>query len=184
MGRGSVTALLFLPGPDARYRWSRIAGGRIVSEGEGLPPPPNDGHGDEPVIAVTPADAVTLHWAELPARSPAQAIAAARILVAEASAVPASELHVALGDDGGAERPIAVVGAERMRGWLAELAVAGIDPAAIVPAPLLLPRPDEGYARAELAGEGVVRGVTSGFADEARLTELITAGAEPRTIGR
>ena len=40
--------------------------------------PPPDG----PVIAIAPAEAVTLHWAELPARTPAQAIAAARLLVA------------------------------------------------------------------------------------------------------
>ena len=179
MGRGPVTALLFLPGLDARYRWSRIDAGRIVAEGDGLPPP-----ADEPLIAVTPADAVTLHWAVLPARSPAQATAAARLLTAEASAVPAGELHVVVGEDGGDERPIAVVGVERMRGWLADLAAHGIDPVAMVPAPLLLPRPDEGFARAELAGEGVVRGATSGFADEARLTELVTGGVAPRTIGR
>jgi general secretion pathway protein L len=71
-----------------------------------------------------------------------------------------------------------------MRAWLAGLAMAGIDPDAIVPAPLLLPRPEEGYVRADLAGHPVVRGTTSGFADEARLTELITGDAPPDTLDR
>ena len=178
---GRVTAtLLFLPDGQAPYRWWRIDGARGASEGEGLPPPAEG----ERLVAVPPADAVTLHWAALPARMPAQATAAARILAGEASAAPGAELHVAVGEEGGEERPIAVVGAEAMRGWLAELAAAGIDPDAMVPAPLLLPRPDEGFARAELGGAGVVRGATSGFADEARLTELVTGGASPRTVGR
>lgn len=179
MGRGPVTTLLFLPGPDAPYRWLRIDEARVLAEGEGLPPPD-----EERLVAVTPADAVTLHWATLPDRSQAQATAAARILASEASAVPGAELHVAVGDDGGTERPIAVVGAAAMRAWLAELGAAGIDPDAVVPAPLLLPRPGEGFARAELAGARVVRGTTSGFADEARLTELVTGGDAPRTLAR
>lgn len=179
MGRGSVTTLLFLPGPDARYRWLRVDDTRVLAEGDGVPPP--DG---KPVVAVPPADAVTLHWAALPDRSPAQATAAARILAGEASAAPGAELHVAVGDDGGDERPIAVVEAGAMRGWLAMLAAAGVDPDAVVPAPLLLPRPAAGFARAELAGAGVVRGTTSGFADEAGLTELVTGGEAPRTLGR
>ncbi len=182
MGRRPVTTLLFLPGSTATWRWLRIDGTRVLAEGDGVPLPDGDR-----VVAVVPADAVTLHWAALPDRSLAQATAAARILAGEASAAPGGELHVAVGEadvGGGAERPIAVVEADAMRGWLAELATAGVDPAAIVPAPLLLPRPEEGFSRAELAGAGVVRGPTSGFADEARLTELVTGGVAPRTLGR
>ena len=173
-----MTTLLFLPGPDAPYRWLRVDERRVLAEGEGIPPP-----NDDPVVAVPPADAVTLHWAALPDRSLAQATAAARILVAEASATPASELHVAVGDGAG-ERPIAVVAADAMRGWLSALASAGIDPDAVAPAPLLLPAPETGFVRAELASGGVVRGPASGFADEARLTELVTGGEAPRTLGR
>ena len=184
MGRGVTATLIFLPERDTPYRWWRMDEARVVDEGEGLPPPAED----DRLIAVPPADAVTLHWAALPARTPAQATAAARILAGEASAVPAAELHVAVGEEGGpgsdGERPIAVVGADAMRGWLADMAAVGLDPQAMVPAPLLLPRPDEGYARAELAGAGVVRGRTSGFADEARLTELVTGGDAPRVVGR
>ena len=183
MGRGVTATLLFLPANKAPLRWWRMTGGR-VAEGEGVPPPAED----DRLVAVAPADSVTLHWAALPARTPAQATAAARILAAEASALPAVELHVAVGEEaasgGGEERPIAVVTAGAMRGWLDALALQGLDPDAMVPAPLLLPRPDSGYARAELGGQGVVRGLTSGFADEARLTELITGGEEPLLVGR
>ncbi|MCH3092976.1 hypothetical protein K3X08_14780, partial [Listeria monocytogenes] len=60
----------------------------------------------------------------------------------------------------------------------------GIDPDGLLPAPLLLPRPETGYVRADFGGAGVVRGPTSGFADEAGLTDLITGGVRPETLPR
>ncbi len=173
-----MTTLLFLPAGDAGYRWWRIADARVMAEGEGVP------ETDEPIVAVAPADAVALHWAELPSRSPAQATAAARILAAEASAAAAADLHVAIGDEGDGERPIAVVGNDTMMQWLASLAAAGVDPVAVVPAPMLLPRPDHGFARGEIGGQALVRGRATGFADEARLTELVTGGEAPATLDR
>lgn len=182
-----MTTLLFLPDgafPDATdhagFRWMRFGDGGLLARGHGVP------DGDDAIVAVVPADSVTLHWAELPARSPAQGLAAARLLAAEASAAPVGELHVAVGEpeDGGAERPIGVVGAGAMAGWLATLAQAGIDPTAMIPAPMLLPRPDAGYVRAEVAGRGVVRGRTSGFADEERLTEMVTGDDPPVQLDR
>lgn len=183
----SDATILFLPSAtDAPYRWLRIKDDAIVARGEGLPDPADPGEVDTaPLIAIAPADGVTLHWAELPDRSIAQAVAAARLAVAEASAAPLGDLHVAVGrEDAADERPIGVVSLERMRTWLAVLASEGLDPDALVPAPMLLPRPDEGYVRAELAGQGVVRGTVSGFADDARLTDLITGGAAPQTLDR
>ncbi|MEG3165105.1 type II secretion system protein GspL [Sphingomonas sp. PB2P19] len=173
-----MTTLLFLPAGETGYRWMRVVDAAIASEGQGVPV------GDDPVIAVAPAEDVTLHWAELPSRSPAQATAAARLLVAEASAAPLAELHVAVGDEGTADRPIGVVGAAQMRDWLAILAADGIDPVAVVPAPMLLPRPVEGYAHAAIAGIDLVRGTSSGFADDAMLTPLITGGVAPVPLDR
>lgn len=170
--------LVFLPTDAGPLRWWRQVDGR-VAEGDGAPPPVEH----DRLIAVPPADAVTLHWAALPVRTSAQATAAARLLAAEASALPIGELHVAVGEDGD-ERAIAVVTATTMQGWLETLADAGIDAAAIVPAPLLVPAPAGGWSRAEIGGAGVIRGATSGFADEARLTQLVTGGEEPRVIGR
>ncbi|OWK32415.1 type II secretion system protein GspL [Sphingomonas mucosissima] len=172
--------IIFLPAhADQPWRWLRVENEVVAERGEGVPEEAGGA-----TIAVAPADAVTLHWSILPARSQAQAQAAARIVVAEASAAPLEGLHVAVGDDPDGERPIGVVANEQMRGWLAWLGAAGIDPVAIVPAPLLLPAPEDGYVRAELGGQSVVRGVTSGFADEARLTELVTGGRAPEILGR
>lgn len=174
--------ILFLPSAAMpTYRWLRLGADGIDARGEGLPPP-----GDAaPVTAIAPAADVALHWAPLPDRSTAQATAAARLLVAEASATPIAELHVAVGaDDSLEERAIGVVATRQMAAWLAELARVGIDPAAIIPAPMLLPAPDTGFYRADLGGEGVVRGPACGFADEARLTELITGDVTPEVLGR
>ena len=169
-----MTILLFLPTDDRPWRWLRPADG---ASGEGLPA------ADDRVVAVAPAEAVTLHWAALPDRSQAQAAAAARLLVGEASATPAAGLHVAVGDEsgggGGGDRPIGVVEAVTMRAWLAALAAAGIDADAIIPAPMLLPASAEGFASAAVGGARVVRGPGLGFADEPGLTELVTGGATP-----
>lgn len=176
------TMVLFLPAANAPWRWLRIANEMVAARGEGFPDTIDP---DAPPVVVAPADAVTLHWAELPDRSVAQAIAAARLLAADASAAPIGELHVAVGREGdNAERPIGIVSMVQMQSWLTELAASGIDPAMVLPAPMLLPRPDSGYLRADLGGEGVVRGPTSGFADEARLTELVTGGVAPEVLGR
>jgi general secretion pathway protein L len=183
----SDATILFLPSTtDAPYRWLRIEDDEIVDRGEGLPESGDPADPETlPLVAIAPADDVTLHWAALPDRSIAQAVAAARIAIAEASAAPLGDLHVAVGrEDAADERPIGVVSLERMRTWLAVLASEGLDPDALVPAPMLLPRPEEGFVRAELAGQGVVRGAVSGFADDARLTELITGGEAPLTLDR
>ena len=177
------TLLLFLPAQGLPWRWLRIADGAVVGRGEGFPV---TAEGEESrFVAIAPADSVTLHWAELPDRALAQSVAAARILASEASATPLGALHVAVGREGAnVERPIGVVAVSDMQAWLGLLAANGVDPDAIIPAPMLLPRPEAGYLRADLGGEGAVRGPTSGFADEARLTELITGGVAPTVLTR
>lgn len=177
------TLLVFLPTPHAPWRWLRFVAGAVAGRGEGVPTIAAD---DTAVhVAVAPADAVTLHWAELPDRSTAQAVAAARLLAADASATPIGALHVAVGREGThLDRPIGVVAVAQMELWLALLAENGLDPIMLLPAPMLLPRPDSGYVRSDLGGEGVVRGSNSGFADEARLTELVTGGVAPTVLSR
>lgn len=177
----TATRVLFLPtAAETGYRWLHVSDDGIAARGDGLPAPD-----DMASVVIVPAEDVTLHWANLPDRSPAQSVAAARLLVADASASPIGDLHVAVGqEDGSDERPIGVVSAARMTAWLADLARAGVDPQAMIPAPMVLPRPDEGFVRADLGGDGVVRGPTSGFADEARLTELVTGGVAPRILPR
>jgi len=179
----SETLVIFLPVADGPWRWLRVAGDHVVARGEGLPVLPGE---DAPLpVVVTPANAVTLHWAELPDRSPAQAVTAARILAAEASAAPVGDLHVAVGrEDTGTERPIGVVALAQMRSWLDTLAASGVEAGALLPAPMLLPRPELGFVAGDLGGESVVRGPTSGFADEPGLTGLITGGVAPERLDR
>ena len=104
----TAATLLFLP-PDESlpWRWWRVEGDAIT-EGEGVPIAPGE-EAAANVIAVAPADAVTLHWAALPARSTAQAVAAARVVVSDATAEPAHDLHVAVGAEHDGDRAIAVV---------------------------------------------------------------------------
>lgn len=183
--------LLFLPGAgDDGFRWLRIGDDGIEARGEGVPHgcrQPSDQTAASPtdVVAVVPPQDVALHWAILPDRSAVQSTAAARLLVAEASATPLADLHVAVGrEDGAEERPIAVVSTTRMNEWLALLAGEGVDPDAMVPAPMLLPRPESGYVRADLGSVGVVRGATTGFAHDPALTELVTGGEAPTLLDR
>lgn len=171
---------LFLPSSsEASHRWIAIDGDTIVARGEGVPEAD-----DVPLTVIVPAEDVTLHWADVPARSTAQAVAAARLLVTDASATPITDLHVAVGDEGTDDKPIGVVAAQRMRDWLAGLAERGLDPQAMIPAPMLLPRPTEGFVRADFGGDGVVRGPASGFADEPGLTKIVTGGVAPSVIDR
>ena len=173
--------ILFLPSDAASWRWLAVRDELVGDRGEGLPVIAPDN--EVPIVAIAPADAVTLHWADLPDASTAQSVAAARLLVAEASATPLDELHVAVGREADTvERPIAVVRSDRMVAWLAELAGQGVDARALIPSPLLLPRPADGFVAADLGGERVLRSASSGFADEPGLTELITAGAPLETL--
>lgn len=180
----SETLVLFPPvDGNAPLRWLRIVGDAVVARGDGRPELTIVDEERPRIVAVVPADAVALHWAELPDRSMQQTLAAARIAIAEASAAPVTGLHVAVGREGDAAlRPIAVVGEDQMHSWLGALAADGIDPDALVPAPLLLAPPDQGYVRADLGGIRVVRSQASAFVDEEPLTALVTGDAPVATL--
>ena len=185
MSVGAETTVLFLPTSAVdSHRWVKIDGGAIVARGDGLP----EGEMAASVVVV-PAEDVTLHWASLPDRSQAQSVAAARVLVAEASASPMAELHLAVGrettgDANDHDRPIGVVSTAQMQRWLVDLAHAGINPDVMIPAPMLLPRPDEGFLQADLGGDAVVRGAATGFAHDPQLTPLVTGGIAPTIMSR
>lgn len=174
--------IIFLPATAEHvFRWLRVDGGHIVARGEGLPRL----NGQAPVVAVVPSADVALHWAELPDRSSAQSLAAARVIMAERCAAPIAQLHVAIGrEEEGAARPIAVAAMARMEHWQEMLAANGVDCTAMLPAALLLARPENGYVRAEVGDETVVRGPGAAFVDEAGITALITGGAAPVTLER
>lgn len=62
----TVATLLFLPPDDSQpWHWWRVDGDAVVAEGDGLPDVGAEGHASAgEVIAIAPADAVTLHWAD------------------------------------------------------------------------------------------------------------------------
>jgi general secretion pathway protein L len=175
----ATTLILHLPGDDAApVAWSHWADSQLLAEGDdATAAPPLDE--DMRVAAVAPADAVTLHWVELPDLAPAQARAAAMLLAAETSAAPANTLHVALGPiDGDGRRAMALVDRGRMAGWLARLSALGFDPHGVYPAPLLLPAPGEGFVRGTIGGALLVRGTDSAFGVDDVVAPMILAGAE------
>lgn len=178
--------LRFPPDVDAPVRWLRVAEGVIVEEGDDLVAirPADDRQlAEERVIAVAPAADVTINWAELPGLTPAQARAAARLLASENSISPLDSLHVAVGEEGeGGDRLVATVDHARIATWLGAAQASGFDPDALVPASLLLRRPDEGFVKADILGETIVAGPGSVFADDAALTPLIVGNAPVETL--
>ena len=159
--------------PDAEAHWLRLEDGEIVARGDqaGLLAA-SDG---ETRLLVAPARDVSLHALDLPNLAPAQARAAAQLALAEKSLLPADQLHISCGAQGedSPARTIALVSCIQMQAW-----IEAFDPDVIVPAPLLLPQPDEGYVRAILGDEVVLRGVDTGFAADTALgASPILAGA-------
>ena len=69
-----------------------------------------------------------------------------------------------------------------MAQWLAVAAAAGLDPDQIIPAPLLLAPPDEGFVRRDLDGLADYRGPAAAFTLEPQLAELVVADAPVEAI--
>lgn len=169
--------LLFLSRDGGVEGWIRLADGAAAARGAGLDGA--DAHRSAPVVAVAPGEAVSLRWLELPAGlSPAQAAGAARLMVAELSAQPIGELHVAVGPGapGGGARCIGLVPIETMRSWLDGLEGAGFDAERIVPETLLLPVPAEGLATWDSGLIRLYRGEGEAFAAEPELGDILVAG--------
>ena len=163
--------LLVFPGGSG---WLRIAGGLIVGRGADDIPSPGD---DVDVALVVGATDVTFYAVnDLVGLAPAQAQAVARMNAAESSISPVEALHVAVGNG------IAVIARDRMAELLADAQARGIDPDIMIPAPLLLPELQSGFARGLIGGEPVLRGHGIGFGDDNQLTCLIAAGAHIRTL--
>lgn len=163
--------LVLMPGETPH--WLRISDGEIISRGEGLVAH----HPDDHVVAVVPAQDVTIHHADLPDLSEPQAQAAARLMMADQSASLATMLHVAVGKANGAgDRPIVAMDRVTMTALLADMAAQGHDPDSVVAAPMLLARPTTGFVKGNFGSDVVLRGVDSGFADDPILTPLLTGG--------
>lgn len=181
--------LIFLDQHIEVEGWLQLRDGDIVARGSGADDLPRaaDPEDGDPIrqVAVVPGDSVTLHWLEVPGGlAPAQAAAAARLMAAEVSAQPLGDMHVAVGpeNEDAAERAVALVPALTMAGWIGALQSRGVDPDLLLPEPLLLPRPDEGFVRYDRAEKPLIRGVADAFSVEPDLADLVVAGAPVRTI--
>lgn len=181
--------LIFLDARNDIEGWLRLRGGAVAARGVGGERLPElvDAETQEPlpIAAVVPGEAVSVHWLELPAGlAPAQAIAAARLMASDVSAQPVSELHVAIGPEmeGESARVVALVPALTMAGWLGRLQAEGLDPDLVMPEPLLLPRPDEGFVRYDRGEIPLFRGRSDAFSVELDLAALVTGRAKVESI--
>lgn len=188
MGGGGLSAsdavLIFLDSRGEIEGWLQTASDGIVARGRGLEELPAlvDPNTGEPLrlVAIVPGEAVSVHWLELPAGlAPAQAVAAARLMASDMSVQPLAEMHVAVGREfeGETARAVALVPAITMAGWLGRLQAQGFDPDLMLPEPLLLPRPSEGFFRHDRGATPLFRGRNDAFSIEPDLAELIVADA-------
>ncbi len=158
-------------------RWMRIADDAVAGQGDAVADALPSSAG-ETIVAILPGREAIIAHRELPGLSDAQANAAARLAVGELSITPLAALHVAAGpEDHQGERTIVSVDATRMTDCLVTLAAHGLDPAVVLPAPLLLPRPVEGFVTGDIGPETLVRGHGVAFADDPMLTPLLTERA-------
>jgi general secretion pathway protein L len=115
-----------------------------------------------------PGTEVAVHWLDLAGDlTAAQAAAAARLMLADASAEPLADMHVAAGRTENGLTAVALAPVSRMRDWVAD------DPDLIVPESLLLLPPAEGLARRGLDH----RGIAQAFSVEPELAALLAGDA-------
>ena len=132
--------------------------------------------GTRTALAV-PGAAVTVHWLELAeGLTHAQAAAAARLMLADASAEGLGDMHVAVGAAENGLTPVALAPDALMAEW-----VAG-DPEMIVPSPLLLLPPAEGLVRRDAGSVPDYRGLAAAFSVEPDIADLLVGEAPVRAV--
>ncbi|MDX5329981.1 MAG: type II secretion system protein GspL [Caulobacteraceae bacterium] len=127
-------------------------------------------------ILVVPGAEVTVRWAELRAASPAQAQAAARLLLAEQLAQQ-DGLHLAVGPAAeDQDRLICIMSAARLQAFLDQAALHGVVPDVVAPDHLCLQPPEEAEAAAlllELEDRWVARADHLALSGEPDLVEVV-----------
>jgi len=119
-------------------------------------------------LRVVPGTEVAIHWLELAqGLAPAQAAAAARLMLADASAEPLAHMHVAVGRPERGLTPVALAPNALMAEWI------GSDPDIILPAPFLMLPPDQGFIRRDSGGVADYRAWGAAFSAEPALAALL-----------
>lgn len=166
-----MRALVMFDAPDEP--WLRIDDAAIVARGTQATSVETDE--GEARILVPLADAVGLHPLELAGLAPAQAAAAARLALADQCLLPPEAMHLTCNAQGVA----ATVSYGKMQDWIDRF-----DPDTIIPSPLILPRPEDGFVKAALGHETVLRSASTGFADDPVLTDLLVGDADVQILER
>ncbi|WP_101925369.1 MULTISPECIES: type II secretion system protein GspL [Luteimonas] len=182
----TLTRLTLLPRGDARAArmWWLDAAGTIVADGAAPPRATPTAARVREIVAV-PGEAVRLLSLEIPTRLPAQALAAARLLVEDKTAV-ATGLHIAIappGDDIAAPRLVALADTAAMDTWLGQCAALGIVPDVLLPDCLLLAPADDGaLVTAPIEDMLAVRTTDLAFTVEPALAGAIIADSPTRPL--
>ena len=141
---------------------------------------------DGPATVLAPTEGVRLIAVDLPLPTRAKRIAALPFAVEDLIAESIDSVHLALGVEISPRRYlVGIVRHDRMAQWIARLAAAGLDHAALVPDALALPAPAAGEWAVELGDtRALVRtGDGAGFAiPAAMLRTAWEAAGKPRTI--
>ncbi|MBF0192819.1 MAG: type II secretion system protein GspL [Magnetococcales bacterium] len=92
------------------------------------------------LVLVVPGEEVLLTRVTPPKAGQRDLLKAVPYLLEESLSAPVEQLHFALGRRGAdGELPVAVVAVRQLEEWLEPVRAAGVEPEAVVPAPLLLP---------------------------------------------
>jgi general secretion pathway protein L len=142
--------------------WLQIENGKVIAHGDDL------NGSDDVVTAIIPAGSVTYRNASFGELSAAQALAAARLDAAEISL--GNDRHVAVSNAGDY---YVVTDRVTMQGWLSRLAERGLQAAAFIPSPSLLPTPASGFVRAELPYETILRSASTALAEDGVISLLV-----------
>lgn len=182
IGDGPEGLLVLLPEvPGGQWRYWHVDGGTLGS-GHRFTPGHDAPWGDLEgmrVVALAPAALAPVRIAPCGEMPIAQALAATR-LDPPGLRAPMADTHIAVAAsaDGDAVLCSAVAKSD-MDAWLGELATAGLNVDALVPAALALPRADAGtVASGELGGQALARTPSAAFAGEADLLPALAPGAD------
>ncbi|HEY5713650.1 MAG TPA: type II secretion system protein GspL [Allosphingosinicella sp.] len=156
--------------------WLLIEGGRVTARGVADEVPVPDPE-TRTVLAI-PGELVTIHWLDLAGGlAQAQAAAAARLMLADASAGNLADMHVAVGLPEAGLTPVVLVPAALMVFW-----VAAADPDKIVPTSLLLHPPAAGMVRRDKGRVPDYRGPAAAFSVEPDLAALLIGDASVEPV--
>ncbi|WP_066517441.1 type II secretion system protein GspL [Sphingobium cloacae] len=186
---GKDALIVALPdGAGAEPLWMHVADGAVAQRGAGANWLAACGLAELPsgmaVMLVPPAPLVTLHWASHPDLAPRQGQAAARLEALAGGIAPADQLFAVADGNNDPARPhlVALAARSDVQHWLLWAQHHGLDPDLIVPAPLLLPEPEEGFARGIVGGAAVWRGRDVAFGEDMALPEIV-GEARVRDVG-